>query len=67
MSDIRQLESSKIINAYGDVEMALQSVGRLLRTTEAGKFMWSAEHKTAIAGLKVIVRQLRSDVPRYDE
>ena len=66
MDDTRADDAQKICDAYLDVLVALQEVGRLLRTTYAGKFMWSAEHKSAITGLKVLVEKLRQDVPTYD-
>lgn len=61
-ADARQIEE-----AYESVERALSRVGKLLRTTDAGRFMWSREHKTAVAGLKIIVNRLRRDVPNYGQ
>jgi len=62
----RARDARQIKDAYQSVEAALSRVGRLLRTTEAGKFMWSSDHKSAVTGLKVVVAKLRWDVPDYD-
>jgi hypothetical protein len=64
--DVRKEESERIRLAYGRVEEALADVGKLLRTTEAGSFMWAGRHKTAVSGLKATVNILRYAVPRYD-
>ena len=53
--------------AYQRADEALGQVGKLLRTTHAGEFLWSADHKTAISGLRAIVRKLREDVPFYND
>lgn len=66
MSSIRQRDASQIIAAYGNVELALRQVGRLLRTLEAGKYMWACDHKSAATGLRIAVEALRRSVPRYD-
>lgn len=66
MSDTRPEDSRKIQAAYADVERALRRVGKLLRTTYAGKFMWSSDHKAAVSGLRVVVEKLRYSVPRYE-
>ena len=63
----RAKDSERIQEAYLDVAKALSVVGNLLRTTEAGKYHWSAEHKTAVSGLNVIVKQLRRAVPDYGQ
>lgn len=63
--DVREFETDLIRNAYRVVEESLRTVGKLLRSTEAGQFLWSAEHKTAISGLRVLVKRLRQDVPHY--
>jgi len=64
-ADQRAIDAEQIKQAYRDAEAALSHVSRLLRSTEAGRYMWSAEHKTAISGLKVVVGMLRKDVPDY--
>ena len=63
--DGRAMDARQIKEAYQSVETALSRVGKLLRTTEAGKYMWSSEHKSAVTGLKVIVTKLRRTVPDY--
>ena len=65
MYDTRHDDSKKIKNAYEQVERDLACVGKLLRTTEAGKYGWSSSHKSAITGLKSIIEKLRDDVPDY--
>jgi len=67
MADQRAADARQIEEAYESVERALSQVGKLLRTTEAGRFMWSSEHKSAVTGLKVIVEKLRRDVPNYGQ
>ena len=62
----RGYEADMIREAYEAADKALIKIGRLLRTTHAGEFMWSADHKTAISGLRVIVSKLRDDVPYYN-
>lgn len=59
--DVRQIRL-----AYLDVEIALRKVGKLLRTTDAGKYMWASDHRSAVTGLRVVTEKLREDVPRYD-
>ena len=61
----RQQAAREIRVAYKDAEKTLRRVGRLLRTTEAGRYMWSAEHKTAVSGLCVMLDKLAYDVPDY--
>ena len=61
----RQETASEIRAAYKYAEKALRRVGRLLRTTEAGRYMWSSEHKTAVSGLCVMLDKLAYDVPDY--
>jgi len=63
----RGAEADMIRAAYDRADDALRHVGKLLRTTHAGEFMWSADHKTAISGLRVVVQKLRQDVPYYDD
>ena len=53
--------------AYDRADEALRHVGKLLRTTHAGEYLWSAEHKTAISGLRVMVQKLRQNVPHYED
>ena len=64
--DIRRADVIAICNAYTEVEKALRRVGKLLRTTEAGKYMWAADHRSAVTGVRVVIEKLRKDVPRYD-
>lgn len=63
----RAEEAHRIRSAYDDVEASLRRLGKLLRTTHAGEFLWSASHKTAISGLCVVIRALHGDVPYYDD
>jgi hypothetical protein len=63
----RKREAQEICNAYEVVARELAHVGKLLRTTEAGKYLWSTEHKSAVTGLRTLVEMLRLDVPLYDE
>lgn len=63
----RQRTAAEIKAAYLDAEIAVRRVGRLLRTTEAGRYMWSAKHKTAVSGLCVMLDTLAYDVPGYYE
>lgn len=63
--DRRQTDVEAIEKAYSEVEAALSKVGKLLRTTEAGKFMWANDHKSAVTGLRIVVEKLRADVPSY--
>jgi hypothetical protein len=65
MRDTRQESSAKIIQAYKNADLALAEIGRLLRTTESGKFMWSSEHKTFVSGMRVAVQAMMKEVPRY--
>ena len=66
MKSQRAIDANEICAAYEAVEHELRRVGKLLRTTEAGKYLWSRDHKAAVTGLRVIVEQLRRDVPSYD-
>ena len=61
----RQRTATEIRAAYLEAEKALRRVGRLLRTTEAGRYMWSAKHKTAVSGLCAMIDTLAYDVPDY--
>lgn len=61
----RHEDAMEIWRAYHEAEQSLRKVGTLLRTTEAGMYMWSAKHKTAISGLCVCISSLRDDVPSY--
>jgi hypothetical protein len=63
--DKRQADVQAIEKAYSEVEAALSNVGKLLRTTEAGKFMWASDHKSAVTGLRIVVEKLRGNVPSY--
>jgi hypothetical protein len=65
--DNRHHDIIRIESAYKEVIRALSHAGLLLRTTEAGKFMWSSEHKTIITGLKGIVEKLYCDLPDYEQ
>jgi len=56
-----------IRGAYSESIKMLKYAGRLLRTTEAGRRMWSARHKTAISGLCVLIKDLMDSVPTYKE
>ena len=62
----RAQDAIQIDEAYKQVEKSLAKVGRLLRTTEAGKFIWADNHKTAVSGLKAMIKQLRKTVPDYN-
>lgn len=63
----RGAEADMIRAAYDRADDALRQVGKLLRTTHAGEFMWSSDHKTALSGLRVVVQKLRENVPYYDD
>lgn len=67
MVDPSEHDADMICEAYDRAEVALRHVGKLLRTTRAGEFLWSADHKTAISGLCVVVQKLRQDVPYYND
>jgi hypothetical protein len=62
----RHKTAGEIRAAYKDAEKALRRVGRLLRTTEAGSYLWATEHKTAVSGLCVVLTKLEQDVPYYE-
>ena len=64
--DNRREDVAEIRQAYKQAVDSVSEIGRLLRTTDSGKYMWSADHKTAISGIKVILKKLRADVPQYD-
>ena len=61
----RKRSAREIIEAYIEAEKYLRRVGKLLRTSRAGKYMWSAEHKTAVSGMVATIEILISAVPRY--
>ncbi len=63
--DQRAVDADTIMASYNKVEESLRVVGKLLRTTEAGKYMWANDHKSAVTGLRIVVEKLRHDVPRY--
>lgn len=63
----REIDAKQIKDAYSEVEDALRTVGRLLRTTEAGRFMWATDHRTAVTGLRIVVEKLKYDVPDYGQ
>lgn len=67
MSDERAFEAREIEDAYKEVENALSSVGRLLRTRVVGSYLWAGEHKSAVTGLRILVEKLRADVPNYGQ
>ena len=62
----RSKDMVKINVAYSEVEDALRHAGKLLRTTHAGEYMWASDHKTAITGLRIVMEQLRRNLPHYD-
>ena len=66
MKSQRAIDAAEICAAYESVEEGLRRVGKLLRTTEVGRYLWARDHKAAVTGLRVIVKQLRRDVPSYD-
>jgi hypothetical protein len=57
----------RIESAYKDAETALREVGRLLRTTYAGKFMWASDHKIAVSGIRIALESMRRRLPRYEK
>lgn len=65
MSDVRTLDSVRIKSAYQNAERSLREVGRLLRTTHAGKALWAGPHKTAVSGMVAMIEVLERDVPEY--
>ena len=67
MSDFREASAKQIHDAYLSAEKELRKVGRLLRTTEAGKYVWATEHKTAVSGLAICINKLAYDVPDYNQ
>ena len=67
LSSDRAVGAKAIEDAYSLIEKSLSRVGKLLRTTHAGRYLWAADHKAAVSGLKVIVKHLRNDVPNYGQ
>lgn len=65
-TDTRMFDAERIKQAYENVDIGLGEVGRLLRTTQAGQYMWSAEHKTIVMGMRAMIRKLQHSVPSYD-
>lgn len=63
--DTRRVDVQAIKAAYEEAEQSLRVVGKLLRTTYAGQFMWAADHKSAVTGLRIVLEKLRYDVPTY--
>jgi len=61
----RALDAKEICKAYVEAQEAIAKIGTLLRTTYAGRFMWSNRHRTAISGIKATLCIMRSDVPDY--
>jgi len=63
----RAESAARIRAAYDDAIKAVAHVGKLLRTTEAGRYLWADRHKTSVSGVKAMLGVLRDDVPRYGE
>jgi len=63
----RRVTAAQIRQAYLDAETSLRDVGRLLRTTDAGKYLWAVQHKTVVSGLAIVLNKLAYDVPEYDD
>ena len=63
----RAVDAIAIESAYEAAESSLERVLELLRTTEAGRFMWAENHKDALSGIVTIVHMLRCDVPNYGQ
>lgn len=63
----RAIDGKEIREAYRTVEESLRAVGKLLRTTEAGHYMWASDHKSVVTGLRIVIEKLQHDVPRYGE
>ena len=66
MKDNRAKDVIEIRHAYTDAEKALRKVGTLLRTTDAGCYLWANRHKTMVSGLSAVLFTLRCDVPIYE-
>lgn len=66
MSDQRHKEAVQIAEAYAAADRALAHLGRLLRSTDAGTYLWAAPHKTAVSGIRAVLKALRNDVPNYE-
>ena len=62
----RAKDMVKINVAYSEVEDALRHAGKLLRTTHAGEYLWSGDHKAAITGLRIVMEKLRQNLPHYE-
>ncbi len=61
----RAEDAKQIKEAYLEAERAVAKVGTLLRTTQAGEYLWARRHKTAISGIKATLLIMRSHVPDY--
>jgi hypothetical protein len=61
----RAIDAKEICKAYVEAQEAIAKIGTLLRTTYAGRFLWSNRHRTAISGIKATLCIMRSDVPDY--
>ena len=61
----RAEDAKRIKEAYLEAERAIAKVGTLLRTTQAGEYLWANRHKAAISGIKATLSIMRSDVPDY--
>jgi hypothetical protein len=61
----RAEDAKKIKQAYLEAERAVAKVGTLLRTTQAGEYLWALRHKTSISGIRATLSIMRSDVPDY--
>jgi hypothetical protein len=61
----RAEDAKQIKQAYLEAERAVSKVGTLLRTTQAGEYLWANRHKTAVSGIKATLSIMRSDVPDY--
>ena len=62
----RKADAEKLRAAYADVIRALDVVSKILRTSSIkGYFGWVGPQKSAVTGLKVLIKKLGDDVPRY--
>jgi len=61
----RRREAEQIRALYREAAQALRRVGRKLRTSPEGRFLWATKHKTAISGLAASIEILASDVPHF--
>ena len=67
MKTQRSKDADRIRQAYDEAIKAVARVGYLLRTTEAGRYMWADRHKTAMSGMKATLTICKYAVPYHNE